>query len=228
LVVVVGDGVMCRNAESTGIEGVAFAGKDLSADTDPFAVSQSLNREHAPAVALSTTCGNIFALWSSETSLSRRSLPAAAPASALPPPPPLDTSLVALARDPHLVSFFRSNRTRHATPRHAEAKKPVATFAQATAHLQAREENSGLTVRAYAPRSKFSTGLRADETAVAHVYLPADFPSKVRSAAESADDATAEPRSSTASLQAVRVCLPGTWPHSLFSAFVLRYSVSRY
>ena len=89
----------------------------------------------------------------------------------------------------------------------------MATFAQATAHLQAREESSGLTVRAYAPRSKFSTGLRADETAaVAHVYLPADFPSKVRSA-ESADDATIEPRSSTASLQAIRVCLPGTWPH---------------
>lgn len=159
------------NAKSTGIEGVAFAAKDLSADTEPFAVSQALDREHAPAVALSTTCGNIFTLWSSETSLSRRSLPA------------------------------------------AQAKKPVATFAQqATAHLQAREENSGLTVRAYAPRSKFSTGLRADETAaVAHVYLPADFPSKVRSAAaaESADEATVEPRSSTASLQAVRVCLPG-------------------
>jgi hypothetical protein len=95
----------------------------------------------------------------------------------------------------------------------------VATFVQqATAHLQAREENSGLTVRAYAPRSKFSTGLRADETAaVAHVYLPADFPSKVRSAA--ADEATVEPRSSTASLQAVRVCLPGTCGRILVHAF---------
>ena len=99
----------------------------------------------------------------------------------------------------------------------------MATFAQqATAHLQAREENSGLTVRAYAPRSKFSTGLRADETAtVAHVYLPADFPSKVRSAAaESADEATVEPRSSTASLQAVRVCLPGTCGRVLVHAFL--------
>lgn len=69
---------MHRNAKSTGIEGVAFAAKDLSADAEPFAVSQALDREHAPAVALSTTCGNIFTLWSSETSLSRRSLPAAA------------------------------------------------------------------------------------------------------------------------------------------------------
>jgi hypothetical protein len=160
------------NKDSTGIEGVAFSAKGLVADTDPFPVSQALDREHAPALALSSTCGNILALWSSETSLSRRSSPVS-----------------------------------------PQSNKPVATFAEAITQPQAREEKSAgeLTARTYTPRSKFSTSGKGG--AVAHVYLPLqqdDLPSKVRiSVTDESDTAAVKSRSSAATLQAIRVCLPG-------------------
>jgi hypothetical protein len=90
----------------------------------------------------------------------------------------------------------------------------VATFAEAITQPQAREEKSAgeLTARTYTPRSKFSTSGKGG--AVAHVYLPLqqdDLPSKVRiSVTDESDTAAVKSRSSAATLQAIRVCLPGT------------------
>jgi hypothetical protein len=101
----------------------------------------------------------------------------------------------------------------------------VATFAEAITQPQAREEKSAgeLTARTYTPRSKFSTSGKGG--AVAHVYLPLqdDLPSKVRiSVTDESDTAAVKSRSSAATLQAIRVCLPGTLrarTHTLFSFF---------
>jgi len=55
------------NQQLTGIEGVAFEATALRRVVDPFPVSAAISNEHGPSVALSSNCGNIFALWTSNS-----------------------------------------------------------------------------------------------------------------------------------------------------------------
>jgi hypothetical protein len=84
------------NKVYTGIEGVSFSANNLEQRAAPFAVSQQLLLEHSPTAALSSTCGAIFTLWASDTSLSSRSAPA---------PPATEKEPVA--------SFVQSNNNRN-------------------------------------------------------------------------------------------------------------------
>jgi len=57
---------------ATTIAAVALSSTNMSILTR-FRVSQALDREHAPATAISTNCGSVLALWASDTSLTTRS-----------------------------------------------------------------------------------------------------------------------------------------------------------
>jgi hypothetical protein len=138
------------NPVYTGIEGVAFSANGLERRADPFAVSQDLNLEHAPTAALSSTCGAIFTLWASDTSLPTRSYYASAPSAA--------------KRELPVASFVQATSSSENKNNVKERGGPIAFSVTSNNEL----------------RSKFSLGRRApaNEEAVPHVPLLANLPAK--------------------------------------------------
>lgn len=175
-----------RDPVSTQIEGIAFHSPDLSVTTNPFRVSQKLNREHAPSVAISSTCGSVLALWASDASLSKKAVRS-------------DASCASLVSSFSFVASVLTNSF------YAVNDVPRSLF---TSRRPDHSDSVVLSTSVYVPRNKFGGEKRfnefAHQDAVPHVYGREEMAPPHRERSTSKRDS-----SDRSNLELAQLCLPG-------------------